>query len=417
MARNIKKFACSILAVIMLSTLFLVPAGAASGSVRIEFHKPSDWADSVKIHLWNAGSADTQWPGADMTKLDNGNYLFETFVTDSCDFVINDGNGKQTSDLHAQGSVKVKDDTVINSCGLKGIQLCFKKPAGWSDDIKYYYYTNDGKEISFTDWPGKSMTKNWDGSYYARIIDMENARVIFTDGTNQFPAAFQPGIPVKDGQELIFQDGKYTVNDHNWIQADQSTNYCIQGETYQCKFTMDVGSDFSLYFRDHTTGAFANPTDMTTVRENNKVTREYSFNFSEVGEKTLDVLYYYSSSFGETGITLNIRVIDPQYTRSNTSVFSSNKYDLTLGEDYTVTACYITELTYTFWDDAGEQLTPKNVSYSYEGGSGTPAYVHYTFSADQLGQFQKVHLYSHNWRNPVPQDTGTFVTLNVWANA
>lgn len=36
MARNMKKFVCGILAVLMLSTLFLVPAGAASGSLRID---------------------------------------------------------------------------------------------------------------------------------------------------------------------------------------------------------------------------------------------------------------------------------------------------------------------------------------------------------------------------------------------
>ena len=36
MARNMKKLVCSILAVLMLSTLFLVSAGAASGSLRID---------------------------------------------------------------------------------------------------------------------------------------------------------------------------------------------------------------------------------------------------------------------------------------------------------------------------------------------------------------------------------------------
>lgn len=419
MVRNMKKLACGILAVIMLSTLCMVPVGAASGSVRIEFYKPADWADSVKIHLWNAGSADTQWPGTDMTKLNNGNYLFETSVTGSCDFVINDENGKQTSDLHAEGRVRVKDDTVINCNSTESIRINFKKPAGWSDDIKYYYYyTNGDKKVSFTDWPGQPMTKYVGDSYYASIHDMDNAYVIFTDGKNQFPAAFQDGIAVNSGQELIFQDGKYTVNDHNWIQTDQPTNYCIQGETYTCKFTMDEGSHFDLYFRDRATGEFIRPIDEKIFdKDNRKVTNEYSFNFSEPGEKTLDVLYYYHSGYGYSGITLKVRVLDPRYAKANTSVLYSDKYDLTLGEDYVLTAAYISELTYNFYNDAGEQLTPKNMSYIYEDGSSWPAYVQYHFSAGQLGQYQKVHLYAYNWRNPIPQDTGTFVTLNVWANA
>lgn len=421
MARNMKKLACSILAVLMLSSLFMAPvsaadaAGAASTSVRIEFYKPADWADTVKIHIWNAGSADTQWPGADMTKLNNGNYLFETTAVGSCNFVINDGNGKQTSDLYAEGRVSVKNDTVIKGC-KNAIRVNFKKPAGWSDDIKYYYYTNDEKGITFTDWPGQPMTKYRDGSFYARIIDMADACIIFTDGTNQFPAALQPGIAVKDGQELIFQDGKYTVNDHNWIQADQQTNYCVKGETYKCKFVMDEGSHFDLYFRDQASGEFVKPSGVTTTRDNQKVTSEYSFNFPEAGEKALDVLYYYHSSYGDTGITFKVRVIEPQYATANTNVLTSDKYDLTQGEDFTVKACNISELTYTFWNDAGDQLTPKTVSYSDEGGSGYPRYVLYTFTASQLGQYQKVHLYAHNWRNPIPQDTGTFVMLNVWAN-
>lgn len=104
------------------------------------------------------------------------------------------------------------------------------------------------------------MTKYLDDSYYTSIYGIDNACVIFTDGTNQFPAAFQDGIAVNSGQELIFQDGKYTVNDHNWIQADQPTNYCVQGETYTCKFIMDEGSHFDLYFRDRATGEFIRPT-------------------------------------------------------------------------------------------------------------------------------------------------------------
>ncbi len=416
MVRNMKKLVCGILAVFMLSTLFMVPAGATgtSGSVRIIFYKPADWADSVKIHLWNAGSADTQWPGSDMTKLDNGKYQFETDATGSCDFVINDGNGRQTSDLHAEGSVKVKNDTVIKGCTTQNaIRINFQKPDGWSDDIKYYYYTNDGKGISFTDWPGTSMTKYVDGAYYAKIYDMDDARVIFTDGTNQYPAPLQPGIAVKDGQELIFQDGKYTVNDHNWIQADQPTNFCVKGETYKCKFVMDEGSHFDLYFRERSTGNFIQPTGVTTVKYNRKVTSEYSFQFSEPGNLKLDVLYYYHSGFGATGITLDIKIdtADGYYT------FSSDKNDFMLGEEFKITIKYNEELWYSFRNDAGEEVKPKDVSYIDKEGTANHDYAVYTFAADKIGQFQKLHIYSHHYRYPIPNDTGRFITLNVWANA
>lgn len=417
MKRRMKSVLCGALAVMILSALFIMPAGAEeAGYLSIEFYKPADWADTVKIHLWNAGSANTQWPGADMQKLDNGLFRYTTDATGTANFVINDGNGRQTSDLYAEASVTVKDDTVINHCKSDtGIRLNFKKPADWSDDVRLYYYTNDGKGISFTEWPGTLLRKNYYGDYFTTISSMDDARVIFTDGTHQYPAALQEGINVKDGQELIFQDGKYTINDYSWILVDQPFNTCYVNDTISFKAVMDIGSDYPLMFYDMDKNEYVEPEGYTEARDNGKAIRNYTFKFAETGDKNLKVCYYYHSGVGYTDQTLNFRVLQHSEYETYPFVYASDKYDLNLGEEFTLTVKFNSSLYYTVRNENGDVLTPESITTVYDGEF--PAYVKYTFKADQLGQFQKLHFYEHVKSYPIPVDTGSFVTINVWQPA
>lgn len=412
MIRKMKSVFCGILAAAILSALFVMPAGAEStGYISIDFYKPADWTDTVNIHLWNAGSADTQWPGAAMKKVENGKYRYTTTAAGSVDFVINDGSGKQTSDLHAEGDVTVKDDTVIEKCKTQ-TRLNFKKPSGWSDDVRFYYYTNDGKGISFTAWPGTKMSKNSDGSYYATIYDMADARVMFTDGTHQYPAALQEGINVKDGEELLFQDGKYTVNKHSWIRIDQPFNTAYVNDSVVVKAIMDVGSDLPLMFYDTDKNAYVEPEGYTEIRENGKVIRNYTFKFSEAGVKNLEVRYYYHSGVGYTDQTVNFKVLEHSEYETIPYIFVSDKYDVNMGEEFTVTVKFNSSFYYTLRNEKGEVLTPKKIETIYEGE--IPAYDAMTFTADQIGQYQKLYFYQHVKPYPIPQDTGSFVTINVW---
>lgn len=67
----------------------------------VYFKKPSDWADTLKIHFWQPGppGASSTWPGIPMRAEDNG-WFSHHFDEPSAWFVFNDGQGRQTNDLH-----------------------------------------------------------------------------------------------------------------------------------------------------------------------------------------------------------------------------------------------------------------------------------------------------------------------------
>ena len=116
MKRKIKKTICTLLAAVLLAAMFLVPASAVTGSgVDILFSKPAGWSGNIKIHLWNAGSYDTNWPGVSMTDEGNGWYRYKNSNLSSCSIVVNDGSGNQTADLQVSGMVTVKDNPVAGA--------------------------------------------------------------------------------------------------------------------------------------------------------------------------------------------------------------------------------------------------------------------------------------------------------------
>lgn len=129
MKRKIKKTICTLLAAVLLAAMFLVPASAVTGSgVDILFSKPAGWSGNIKIHLWNAGSYDTNWPGVSMTDEGNGWYRYKNSNLSSCSIVVNDGSGNQTADLQVSGMVTVKDNHVLER-SQKYIPVYFERPA------------------------------------------------------------------------------------------------------------------------------------------------------------------------------------------------------------------------------------------------------------------------------------------------
>lgn len=86
-----------------------------------------------------------------------------------------------------------------------GAKVYFEKPENWSDALNAYVYEKNGGEEE-NSWPGFSMQEESNGRYsYTLKNDFDNPLIIFNDGTNQYPAANEPG--------LVFEEGKtYTIN-------------------------------------------------------------------------------------------------------------------------------------------------------------------------------------------------------------
>ncbi len=73
--------------------------------ITVYFKRPANWANTIKIHYWNALPAgvysSTTWPGVAMTPECGDWYKFTFSGITSTSIVFNDGNGKQTANLQA----------------------------------------------------------------------------------------------------------------------------------------------------------------------------------------------------------------------------------------------------------------------------------------------------------------------------
>lgn len=408
MKKNFKSIICLLFALVVMTSMFVVPAGATNTdeNVEIVFYKPDSWGNNIKIHLWNAGSLNTQWPGLDMTQNSNGTYTFSSSEINSCNFVINDGNGNQTADLYAEGYVGVKDNCVFRRSD-DTIRLYFEKPDNWSSNIRVYYYTNDNNQVSLKSWPGVSMIKNYnEDTYYATISDMADARVIFTDGVNQYPKANEPGIAVSAGQELIFEDNKYIIGDNNWIQVQQPKNHVNVGENFEVNISMTDGSDFPLYFYDED-NTYVAPVGYTETAYNGKVDRKYIFNFDTADQKTIKVYYYYENSLGNTQKTVDVHVREEN---NGYCSIESDKYSLNNGETFTLAVEKNEVLGAYFFDENGNSIEYDSINYDNATGK-----TYYTITADQVGKGQRIYLYTSYKHNPGNKtNTGLYVTIDVW---
>ncbi len=411
-----RKFLSVVIAAVMLmSSIFALPVNAgaettssnASG-VKIVFYKPDSWGSDIKIHLWNVGSYNTQWPGVAMTSYGDGTtYVYENTNIDSCNFVINDGSN-QTIDLYASGYVGVKDNKVFEKSNER-IEVFFKKPADWSNNISMYYYSDDNNEVALTAWPGKAMSVNEsrDG-YWGTCTGMAKVRVLFTDGVHQYPAAGQPGIPVKAGQELIFDENKYTVNEYKGVDMYQPTTTAYVGEDYHLYYIFTLGTHFFLTFKDEN-GNIVQPINETHTRRNGKLISDYTFNFSKTGTQNLKAYYHYHSSDGDLNRDAKITVITSPKSLYNN--FYAEKNDINLGDTFKVTAEISEKCFYYFVDKDGNEVDYTTYE-AYEDGRYRTYYV---FKADKLGQYQTLRCGIRSYYSPYyGMLTDNVISYNVW---
>lgn len=186
-----------------------IPAQNAQ-TLDVKFYKPSGWDDNLTIRLKNSGvSHDGSFA---MTNLGNGVFGYTNSGVAKGTIVITDGAGHTSVQAEASGKCAFAEGQIVQRA-QQPIKISFKKPTNWNNNIKIYYYTNDEREVELKSWPGFAMQNDGGNWYSYTITDMADARVIFTDGTNQTPAMLQPGYEVKSGQSFVYQDGEYIYED------------------------------------------------------------------------------------------------------------------------------------------------------------------------------------------------------------
>lgn len=98
------------------------------------------------------------------------------------------------------------------------ITIYFKKPANWNAPNIYYYISNSDTGPS---WPGTAMENMNDSWYRYTITKYSNAKVIFNDGTNQVPAANNPGFDVSGA--MWYDNGTWYRYNPDTIQTNTMT--------------------------------------------------------------------------------------------------------------------------------------------------------------------------------------------------
>ena len=134
-----------------------------------------------------------------------GNTAEGNSVTVSISAINEDGQTISKEYIYHKKSMTDPDGTLVY----------FEKPNGWGSGIYIYAYSDGGKN---GEWPGKQM-ENEGGDVYSYEIDesLENAKIIFSDGNTQIPAAEQPGFDAVNG-------GFYTASGFSHIEDSENSN-------------------------------------------------------------------------------------------------------------------------------------------------------------------------------------------------
>lgn len=103
--------------------------------------------------------------------------------------------------INEQGVTTSKTYTIKKVDPNAYTTIYFSKPSNWGNTVYAYVYNENGTvtENNGT-WPGVAMSYTSSNGYYNYSFheDWSNAKVIFSDGTNQTPEANKPGFAVNE---------------------------------------------------------------------------------------------------------------------------------------------------------------------------------------------------------------------------
>lgn len=141
---------------------------------------------------------------------------------DEATWALTCGNETLTGDFQKEGTVQISQpensEAVLNvqavstdgvpmnkelyfvretvSEAKTGDELVFEKPESWGSTVHVYIYSDQYSDT----WPGETMNEK-DGKYtYIFDRDWENPLIIFSSGSEQYPAANEPGLPYEKGK-------------------------------------------------------------------------------------------------------------------------------------------------------------------------------------------------------------------------
>ncbi len=277
----------------------VVVKGSGSGSVTVPngngttgFTKPGTYVDAVSGNTFTVTAS-----------------TITGTVGDSGIAVLMGTDYKYGDDNYKGGNGGGSDITVTLPETLEANTVYFVKPSSWSDDVKIYAYSGDGESAAKLtgEWPGTSMTKSTDGYYsYTLPSTVSSAKIIFTDGTNQYPASQQPGLDYASGNAYVYQNSKWTKTEISTPNPNPDPDpdpdpqpspdpseglpETLEANTIYFVKPTGWGSDINIYAYD----------------ESGTSTVEYTGKWPGTAMKLSDNGYYYSYTLPSTAKSANI---------------------------------------------------------------------------------------------------------------
>lgn len=184
---------------------------------------PDGWGTTVYCYSYDSATetvTNGSWPGVQMTSAGNGIYYYKVPSNISNPLVIfSDGSNQypasMESGLSLSGSMIYQDGvwtTYIEEVETSNVAY-IRKSSSWGSNMYCYAYSKDDESITNGSWPGASMTcVSGDLYKYSVPENITNPLVIFTDGTNQYPASMEPGLSLSGS--MIYENSQ-------WVQYEE----------------------------------------------------------------------------------------------------------------------------------------------------------------------------------------------------
>lgn len=187
--------------------------------IKVHFYNYNNW-NNVKLYYYDTGTSNYSWPGVSMTAECDGWYSYEIECIDDPKVIFSNNGSNQ---IPQQNGYEVSGESWFRngtwySARPTDITIYFKKPANWNAPNIYYYISTSDTGPS---WPGTAMESVNDGWYKYTITKYSDAKVIFNDGTNQVPAANDPGFDVSGA--MWYDNGTWYRYNPDTIQTNTMT--------------------------------------------------------------------------------------------------------------------------------------------------------------------------------------------------
>lgn len=188
---------------------------SVKNGTKVYFTKPSNWGDKIYAYVYDESGSSVksaaEWPGIEMTNEGDSKYSYTfTEAWDNALIIFSDGANQvpaanepgmkvEPEKTYSTSSSSSKTETGSPGKGAEdpsdGIKVYFKKPSSWGDTIYAYIY-NGGDQQSA--WPGKACKDEGNSTYSYNVSSKwTKGLIMFTDGTNQYPASGASGLTIE----------------------------------------------------------------------------------------------------------------------------------------------------------------------------------------------------------------------------